>query len=273
MLSFKNIKNNLLQIIAIAEKNIKLGSRYKLNLILSFITPLINIILPLIVFGQIFTFREDFGPWNENNYVIYQIVTYQIILLYGFIFRFPGELKTEKMWKTLPALIIAPFNRINLLFGIFLSHIIVISIPFTAFFIFCYIIYPISIITILFVFFIFILMALFFGGLGLIFGVFAIAKENFLTIMHFGLSFAIMFSCLTLPFEFFPGYFQNLANLNPLYYIFNFVRLAWIEDNLIFTITMHSFSFFIVTSFAVITPLFGLYFFNFIYKKYGIAGY
>ena len=175
--------------------------------------------------------------------------------------------------KTLPGIIIAPFNRINLLFGIFFSHLIVISIPFTTFIIISYFYYPISIITILSVLILYFLLALFFSGIGLVIGVFAISKESIVVILNLFFSIAIWFSCLSMPFEFFPGFFQNIVVYNPLFYNFAIIRYVWIEDNIVYSLFNHGFNFFVLISSGIVLIILGIFFFDYIYKKYGIAGY
>ena len=82
------IKNNVSQIFAVAEKNVRLASRHKLPLILTFVTPLLGIILPIIVLGKILTFTDSFGPWDGGNFVVYQFTAYQLMLLYQIVGRF-----------------------------------------------------------------------------------------------------------------------------------------------------------------------------------------
>jgi len=72
-----------------------------------------------------------------------------------------------------------------------------------------------------------------------------------------------------MPFDFFPEYFQNIARLNPYYYIFSVIRYIWIEDNIIISITSHSFTFLIVVVLAISSPLIGLKIFNYVFDKYG----
>lgn len=269
----KQIKDNVSQILALIEKNLKLNIRFKFNLIVSFITPLITIIMPLIIMEQLFKFNDQFGPWTLQNYLVFQFIAYNIILLQSIMNEFPNQLNYEKFWKTLPFLIIAPFNRFNLLFGIFLSRIVLMSVPFAVFFILCYLYYPISILTILLVLIIYFLIALIFSGIGLILGVFAISNENIWKLMGFIITLIIWTSCVSYPFEIFPKFIQNVINLNPLYYIFNFLRMAWIEDNILNSITLHYISFIILLSLSMSLPIIGVYLFNTIFKKWGIVGY
>ena len=269
----KGLKNNASQIFAVTEKNVRLASRHKLPLILTFITPMLGIILPIIVLGKILTFTDNFGPWDDGNFLVYQFTAYQLLILYQIIARFTTGISQEKSTNTFTLLIIAPFRRTNLLFGIFFSHLILIAIPFMSFFILCYILFPVSLITLFFIFSIYFLIALFFSGIGLVLSIFIISKPRLAPLFSIPLTILIMFSCISMPFEFFPETFQNITNLNPFYYVFVIVRYVWIDDNIIISITSHPTTFLIVFSSALISPLIGLKFFNYIFDKYRIQIY
>ncbi len=271
----RELKDNISQILAIVEKNVKLGLRFKISLVLRFLSPIISIIMPIIVLGQLFnvSFNENFGPWNKENFYVFQFVMYQLNVMIGVRSAFPGHLKTEKIWKTLQALIIAPFNRINLLLGLFITHFVLSSFGFLLFFTMCYIFYPISFITVLGEFLIYFLFALSFSGIGLILGIFSISKENFVGVFELGIRLVFIFSALSLPFEFFPEHIQAIMNYNPVYYIINLARLVWIEDNIIYSFTTHFFELCILITGAILLPIIGLKTFNYIFDKYGIVGY
>ncbi|MFX1328181.1 MAG: ABC transporter permease [Promethearchaeota archaeon] len=266
-------RRNISQIVAITEKNVKFSLRFKFNLIISFIIPIISIIMPLILMGRLFDFNTQYGPWSADNFIIYQFTAYNITLLRMIITDYPKLFAQEKYWETLPALIIAPFKRINLVFGIFLSNIVLLSIPFTIFFVLSCILYPILPLTILFVLTLYFLIALIFSGIGVIIGVFAISKEGFLGIFNFLITFIFWFSCISYPFEVFPGIIQSIIQINPLYYIFDILRISWIENDVVLSISMHYLNFLIITLCAISLPLIGVYIFNKIYRKYGIVGY
>lgn len=267
------LKQRLSLVYAITEKEITLQLRFKFSLFLQFILPIIAIIMPLIIMGKIFSYNETFGTWNANNYIIYQFIAYHIALLRSLIHLFPYQFHQEKYWYTLQALIIAPFNRLYLLFGIFFSQIILILIPFSIVLGLSLFFYSISFSTFLFIIFLYFLVALIFSGIGIIIGIFAISKENYWHLLEFGLTIIFWFSCITYPFEIFPKIIQDLINLNPFYHIFDVLRLSWIENNLLFTISAHSYKFLLLLSSAILLPLVGVYIFNIIYKKYGIVGY
>lgn len=273
MSKLKFIKENISQIFALTEKNIKLALRYKLGLILGYINQIIAIFMPLIIMQNIFVFRINIGFWTSSNFILYQFIAHNISHVSGITGRFPGQFRAEKFWKTLPALIVGPFNRFNLLFGIFFSHMVMIAIPFSIFFIWGIIIEPISIPTILFILALYFLIALIFSGVGLILGIFAISNENVWQLLSFSLMFVFWFSCISYPFELFPKFIQDIINLNPLYYIFDFLRITWIHDNVFMTINSYSFHFITLIVTSIILPFIGVFLFNLVYKKYGITGY
>lgn len=270
---FKKIKDDLYQIFAVTEKDLKLSTRFKLPIIMSFITPVLNLILPLIILGQIFTFSENFGPWDSQNFALYVMTAYQINIMAGVRGIFPSRFHIEKVWKTLHATIIAPFNRRNLLFGMFFSYMILNAFIFTSFFIISFFIKPISIISVLFLFIFYFFIALVFSGVGLFLGALAISKPSLTPIVNLGISILYIFSCLSYPFDFFPPHFQSLVLLDPFFYLFDFIRIIWLDDNIFLSIVTHPFHVLLIVGGAIILPLVGLWIFNFIYNKYGIVGY
>ncbi len=259
-----DIRKNVTQILALTEKNLKLNLRFKIGFIIGLITPLIAIAMPLIIMNRFFP---------EINLIVYQFIAYKVFLIRGIINEFPTQLRVEKYWKTLPILIMGPFHRINLLFGIFLTRMVLISIPFSILFIITFIMAPINILTVIFIIFIYFLIAIIFSGIGLLFGVFAVSKENYMRPTLFAFNVLFWFSCLTYPYDIFPSSIQFFIDLNPLYYIFDILRFSWLENNIIITITSHPYHFFLLISLVFILPIAGVYFFNLIYKKYGIVGY
>lgn len=266
------MKDNLYQIYALIVRDIELQLRFKYTIIFSFISPIIYIFMPIIIMSQFFELNVRFGPWTQENYLIYQFIAYNIYLLINIINQFASQLFQEKFWNTLPALIIAPFNKLNLLFGIFFSHLILISLPFVFFIIMSYLIYPPTFFVVLTIIGLYLLIALIFSGIGLIMGVFAVSNENLLTLMNFLLNIIFILSSITYPFEIFPEAIQNIISLNPFYYIFDILRLVWIENDVLKSFMTHSFHFYNLIILATLSPIIGVYFFNFFYKKYGIQG-
>ncbi len=237
------------------------------------IGPFLLIFFTSLVLWRFFDVGVRFGRWDDTNYFIFLFMGYNIELLRKVINDFPNEFRREKFWKTIPALMIAPFNKLHLLFGIFFSRLIIIAIPSVVFFILTYLIYPISIFTIFFTVLIFLIIALIFSGIGLFFGVFAISKENYWQIFLLGIQIIFYISCITYPFELFPNYIQSIMLLNPFYYIFDILRITWIDNNILLTISNYPFHFIVLIGTVIFVPLIAIYVFNKVYDKFGIEGY
>jgi ABC-type polysaccharide/polyol phosphate export permease len=185
----------------------------------------------------------------------------------------PKYLLREKYWKTLPALITAPFNRFYLLFGYILSEFIGILVPFTIFFVMMLIFFPLSIPTIMIIILLFFGIGIVFSGLGLFLGVFAISNENLLYLFEFSVRLLFWFSCVTYPFLLFPIEIQNIISINPIYYLIDLIRLIWLDNNFILTVYSNPTHIFIFISSLFIFPIMCVYIFNIIFKKLGIRGY
>lgn len=273
MRSFKKIRRVFSKTYAIAEKNVRIQYRFKYVMILRYITPVITILMPIIILDSFFDFREKLGPWTAQNYLIFVFVGYIIMLMRNMITFIPRYLLQEKYWKTLPALITAPFNRFYLLFGYIISEFLGIFFPFVIIFITLLIFFPISIPTLIIVISMFFGIGIVFSGVGLFLGVFAISNENYFYIFDFGANIIFWLSCITYPFQLFPKLVQNIINLNPIYYLIDIIRFTWIENNIIFSTIAHPIHVFIFVICLVIFPIICVSMFNIIYKKLGISGY
>ena len=117
------IKDNLSQIFALTENYVKLKLRFKSEVLMNFFTPIVAIIMPIIVMGQFFSYNVNFDPWNSSNFFVFILLAYNITLLQQIILTFPRHLYWEKFWQTLPGLLIAPFNRFNLLLSLVFSYL------------------------------------------------------------------------------------------------------------------------------------------------------
>jgi ABC-type polysaccharide/polyol phosphate export permease len=229
--------------------------------------------MPMIVLGRFFETSVDFGSWTNQSYFVFLFIGYCILLMRKIITQIGTNFLLEKFWKTLPGLIIAPINRMYLLFGAVISHFILIMLPLVIFLILAYILFPISILTLMIIILMLFMVLAIFASLGLILGVFIINLENINRILNLIVGFVFWASCITYPFDLFPEEIQSIIRLNPIYYLIDFLRYTWIEDNILLTIISHPTHSFIFISMVLITPIIGLYFFNYIYKKLGIQGY
>jgi len=273
MSSSKTIRRIFSKTFAIAEKNIRIQVRFKYFMFWKWVLPIITLLMPIIILDRFLDYSTNFGPWTKENFMVFILIGYTIMIMQGMIDYIPKSLLREKYWKTLPALMVAPFNRFYLLFGYIISEFIGILLPFTAFFIAILIFFTLSLPTLIIVLLMLLGIGIVFSGLGLFLGVFAISNENFLYLFNIITRFIFWFSCVSYPFQLFPRAIQNIINANPIYYLIDLIRLTWIENNIIFTILSHPIHIFIFTISLVIFPLVCVYIFNIIYKKLGIKGY
>jgi ABC-2 type transport system permease protein len=269
----RKFKENISQVSALVEKNLNLAFRFKLNLIFQIIFPIITIIMPLILMNYIFAFNNQIGSWTESNFIVYQLIAFNINILRLNISTYPSHFNEEKFWNTLPALIIGPFNRMNLLFGTFFSQLIILSVPLSVSITICWFFYQVSFFTLLVVILEYLLIALVFSGIGIILGIFTISNENVTKLLQFIIQLVIWLSCVTFPFEIFPDFLKNIIRLNPLYYILDILRFTWLNDDIFVSFSSNPFHFVLLGISAVILPLIGVFIFNKVYRKYGIVGY
>ena len=263
----------LYKLLAISQKNILLDTRFKGQVIVSYITPIISIIMPMIVLGKFFEIKENFGSWTSESYFVFLFIGYCIILMKAIILRINRNFMREMYWKTLPALMIAPINRMYLLFGAVLSYFFIIIVPLSIFLTLAYLLFPISFLTLIIVLIMLFMILGMFASFGLILGAFIISNESINKVLGFVISLVFWASCITYPFELFPEEFQMVISFNPIYYIIDIFRYAWIEDNILLTIVNHPNHSIIFLFMCVLSPIIGLYLFNYVYKKLGIQGY
>lgn len=259
--------------IAIAEKNILTEFRFKLSVVSGWFIPLISFLMPIIILNKFFDVDVTVGPWNPQNYMIFIFIGYNIMIMRNMIDYIPRHLLQEKYWKTLPALITAPFNRFYLLSGYIISEFLIVIIPFMAFFIVMLFIAPLSLPSVIVILLMFFGVGIAFSGMGLFIGAFAITNENYLHLFTFTARLIFWISCVSYPFELFPHEVQIIIRLNPIYYMIDSIRLTWIENNIITTVLSHPIHIFVFITFLIIFPIICVFFFNLVYKKLGISGY
>ncbi len=278
MVSKKSLKINLKQIKALVERNLYLEVRFKSYILFTrYISPFIQILMPLIIFNVIFTIRDDylFGYWTGINYILFLFIAFCIQFLRKIVLNFSHLFNREKFWKTLQALMVAPVNRYVLLFGFLISEIILISIPFIFFFIFAFILFPINIFYLFLVILSFIALAILFGSIGLILGILIITKEGIYSAVNLGLTLLFWLSCMSYPLQIFPEFVQSIILLNPIYYFIDTIRIFWLmglDFNLAITFLTPT-HIIIVVGVTIILPVISVYLFNTFYDKFGISGY
>lgn len=277
MLKRDNIKKNFVQIIAIAVKEVKLVARFKFGIFLNLGAPLLSIFIPYIIFGALFRYSGtiDLDYYNQNNYILFLFIAYALTYLLTIFNVYSSSFKQEKYWKTLKGLIIAPFNRYNMLMGLLVANLILKSVPTIVILTICYILFPIPPFTFFLFLVVLLCIGIIFSGIGIVVGVFTITNESIAKLMEVGLDFLLYLSCVFYPLKMFPRILHPIFYLNPLYYVFDLLRLIWwsginFYEALSFITPIHFIS--LVAS-VILIPFIGTYLFNKIYNKYGIKGY
>ena len=276
MITRKIIISNLIQIYSLIIKDLKLHTRYKLEFIIEFISPLMSIFFPFIIFNTLFNLDLNvFGYYTRQNFVLFLLLGYCVSCLVFLLWNYQDLFNDEKTWKTLNAVFIAPVSKFNILISYLISGLISKSIAIAFIVILCYIIYPIPIIFLIFVLIILFCISLTFAGMGFLLGVFEIVNEDISASLSVGITFISLVSCLFFPIEIFPDQFHFIIKFNPLYYYFDLLRLTWwaginYSDAMKY-ITIYHIIF--VTIFTIITPILASFFFLRIYNKYGTSGY
>ncbi|MFX1258135.1 MAG: hypothetical protein ACFFAN_09765 [Promethearchaeota archaeon] len=271
-----NLKKNLLQIRAILDKEIKLETRFKGKFLLGYFSLLIRFIMPYIILRKLLEVSLDrsLGIWTADNYLLFLLVGFEFVFMKRLIRVYSVRFQHEKYWKTLPAVLISPINKFNLLIGIFLSQLIFISIPMGLIITIMIILFPIDIISIIVAILILILSCFFLACIGMAVGALSISLESLWIFFDFFFGFILIFSCYNYPKEVFPIYLQPLIIFNPFFYFWDIIRYIWLFG-LEFTLFNPDFTvhFIVISSCAILGPTIGIPAFNYIYKKYGIVGY
>jgi ABC-type polysaccharide/polyol phosphate export permease len=211
------------------------------------------------------------GYWTSLNYGLFIIIGFQIGLLKNVVDGIPSVFAREKGSRNLANMMIAPINHLTLLFGIMLSRLVFISIPFCAFLIAAWFLYPCSAITLAAVGLTFFAVSIIFMEFGTILGVFAMSSESVWKVLDIGVYFLFWLSAVNYPVEIFPVIVQSVIKLNPLYYFFDLIRYIWIENNILLTISAHWLDVLLLAIFTVILPFLAYGFFEKIFQKYGIV--
>ena len=266
-----------MQIYSLTVKDLKLHTRYKLEFIIEFISPLMSIFFPFIIFSTLFNLDLNvFGTYySRENFILFLLLGYCVSCLIFLLWNYRDLFYDEKTWKTLNAVFIAPISKFNILFGYFISGLISKSIPIAFIVILCYIFYPIPIFFLILVLILLFCISITFAGMGFILGVFEIVNEDISASLSVGISFIALVSCLFYPIEIIPEQFHFIIMCNPLYYYFDLLRLTWwagisYTDAMKYITISHIL---FVTIFTIITPIIASFLFLRIYKKYGTSGY
>jgi len=180
MLKFDSIKKNIIQLYSLTIKDLKLHTRYKSEAIIESLAPLLSIFFPYIIFNTLFSLNSDVfgGYYSKSNFLLFILLGYCVSVLIFLLWYYKDLFYDEKIWKTLDAVMVAPVNKINILFSYMISGLIYKSVPVIIIFVLCVFLYPVSIIFLILTGIILISIAITFASMGFILGVFEIVNEG-----------------------------------------------------------------------------------------------
>ena len=273
---FLRLKDDIYQIEALVIKEFKLKTRFKVKFIVSIITPVLAFIIPFLIFRKIFQAVGDasFGIWTPHNYIIFLLTGIFVSLILQLVPAFGSMFLSEKYWKTLQGFFMAPVKTSQFLISKLIAELIILAVPLMIVFVSCFLIAGFSLISIFFIFLLFFSSCILISSIGLAIGSFRISKEGNFTLYMTILQFFFIFSCYKYPMEFFPEYLDFLIIFNPFYYFWDLIRYIILYD-VSYVLFNPDFivHFIVVISFTILAPILSIYFFNYVFKKYGITGY
>jgi len=277
MLKRSSLKRYVRQTFALIEKNLYLDLFVKSTIITRFLNPIVSLFVFIFIFNIIFSSKGimKFGYWNSSNFVLFILLAFCVQIIRQITQYFLVSFTSEKYWKTLSAIMVAPVNKNILLFSSLISELIIYSLPLGIILIILMIFFPITIIFFLLSLLVFFLIYLILASIGLIIGVYSISNEKYVQYLLLILNVILIFSCLNYPKEIFPSFIQFFILLNPFYYIFDLLRLIWylgidFDSAIIYITPLHIIY---LLFFSIFSPIIAVKVFNKIYKKYGITGY
>ena len=266
-------KRQVKRVIAFANRELKLKSRYKWSFISRVIfVPLLHAI-PLIIlyWGLTVLSGADIPGVNANNYLTWVLigsVFYSTFLLGYHVFRV--RFWEEKYWMTIYGTLIAPVSKYYLLFGVVIELAIegiLMSIPFM---VMSYLVMPINILNLLFIYLIFLVTLIAAASISLVNGTFYLINENLATLFEYMLFFFVFLSTYAIPYHIYPEFLHFFINLNPLYHFINIARDVWLVGFYSIEILL---SFLYIIAFCVVCVVVGIYFFTKTTRRFGVRGY
>lgn len=262
-------------VLAIAEKEIKLSLRFKIPFFTtSMIEPFIRIApFMLVYFGFFLGGAHSFGIVTASNFVAFLILglVADVFLVHGYIVLY-SKFMEEKYWQTIEGMLLAPINKLSLLGGQALSIIVSLFLSMLLFFGVSYVLMPVSILHLLVCLLLIAMILPISLGIGLVYASSALFNENFAPLFNYARIGIVFLSCFYYPITIFEktpllALLKPIVLLNPFYQAVFAIRSAWIYG----IIEWASIAY--VAAFAVITPLIAVFIFNKLWKRLNITGY
>ncbi|MEW6295833.1 MAG: ABC transporter permease [Candidatus Diapherotrites archaeon] len=265
------MKKFVLEVFAIMVKELRLAIRFKLGYFLSnLVNPVIGMIpVFLIYYGFLhYSGAQNFADIGLNNYINFLVFG---ILAHAFfavgVTTFSARFKEEKYWKTIEAIFVAPINYVSIIIGAGLSELLRLTPTMFLFLGIASIFISPTLITFVLVIIILLLMFLLCLSVGLINGSIGLSNENYDPLFNYFFAGWSLISCFIYPIGIVPKEFQFIILVNPVYHAVNFIRVAWINNVLLWDSLIY------LIGFALIMPIIAVTVFKFAWKRLGVHGY
>lgn len=257
---------------AYALKDLRSAFRFKISLLNTILAPILTAASFLVTYAAIFfgAKTEDLGFVQKSNYVIYILTGF---LVYS-IFRLAWgrtSLLGEKVMQTLDGMLLAPRNRLYIMFGKAVQSFAEIFVTVVFFAIAIILLQPrinlfnllAGVLSLIFLFVIFLSLDFIVSAIGLA----EEGIEGFIT--TYVPRALLLIGCVYYPVDVIPEFARPLVYLNPLYHAVNLFRSAFMTADL-------RFGFLPIIYLAVLTlvlPILATFIFDFVLKRWGIRGY
>ncbi|MFH1225416.1 MAG: ABC transporter permease [Candidatus Diapherotrites archaeon] len=267
--------------LAIGEKETTLAMRFKFAFFAdSMISPLMRIMPFLLVYWGFFLLGQ--GTAAIGNEVTSQnFVVFLVLGMLADVFFFSGwstflqKFTAEKYWQTVDATLLAPINRLSLIFGVGLAEAISLFPSTLMFLALCFFLMPISFVNLALVLFALLLLFTVSLSIGLIVGCAGLFNENFVPLFGYMRIVVVFFSCFYYPLEVLRvpqfgaigGILPTIAYFNPIYQGVNVIRSIWLHGIVPFEPLMY------LLFFAVVAPLAAVYLFRRLFRVMSVQGY
>lgn len=258
---------------AIAEKELSLEMRFKINFIARFLEdPIINAVWFGVLYYGFFSFgATSIGSINQKTFVPHLVLGALVnsLLLSG-LDGISRRFFNEKYWQTIQALLVAPVSKFALILGVGIAEFVRMSLVVTVMLSMAYIVIPTSMLVVFLT--VAIILLLFVGvlGLGLMKGTVALSNENYLFLFHYLYWGIGGLACFYYPIDALPSFLRFFVNLNPIYHGVALIQGMWIQGISLNLFIIHMPW---VVLFAVLTPMLAIQVFNTVWRRIGIQGY
>ncbi len=262
-------------VLAIAEKEIKLSLRFKIAFFMgSLIEPAVRIApFLLIYFGFFMVGVESFGWVTQSNFIVFLTLGMltDVFLVAGFN-RLYTRFMEEKYWQTIEAMLLAPINKLSLLGGYALSMLVSLFPSVLLFLGVSYVLMPTPLPNLILSMLVVGMVLSMSLGIGLVHASSALFNENFSPIFRYGKVGLVFISCFYYPITIFEetpiiAFLKPLVLLNPFYQAIFAIRSAWIFGRVEWASIAY------IVAFAAIMPLIAVFVFNKLWKRLNIQGY